>query len=559
MKSVGKLTRQGGLWVVTTGPDVLMRLKRIFPRASQTALGELRLKATDEVAFELRWIDVRFPLEIPDRPLLEAEAERYRAKQERLQSINLSLPLAQAFAMALPPRDYQGYAARLFRENGTLLVGDEIGLGKTVTAITGFNDPGTLPALAVVQAHLPNQWKAEINRFLPAARVHVVQSKQYYELPEADVYIISYSKLADWYEFLAPRVRSVAFDEVQELRRPESAKYKSAQLLASGVKYLQGLSATPVYNYGGEIWAIFNVLAPDVLGSREEFLREWCWVYNGKAVVKDPVALGSYLRTNHLFLRRTRKEVGRLLPPVVRYVQEINFDRRVYEQATSSADVLAQIILNGTFLERGTAAREFDLQLRRATGVAKAPYLAEFIRMLVESGEKVGCFAWHRAVHDVLAQRLADLKPVFYTGEETLREKEEAKAAFVKGPSSLMVLSNRSGSGLDGLQEVCSTVVIGELDWSPQIIDQCVGRFARDGQTASVNVFIPLAPVGSDPTMAEVLGLKRAQATGIVDLGAPTDSGFTTVDPARIRRLAEDFLRAKGRAVPARRLEMAEA
>jgi SNF2 family DNA or RNA helicase len=177
--------------------------------------------------------------------------------------------------------------------------------------------------------------------------------------------------------------------------------------------------------------------------------------------------------------------------------------------------------------------------------------------MLVESGgEKVVCFAWHRAVHDILAARLADLKPVFYTGEETLKEKEESKQAFVKGDSSVMVISNRSGSGLDGLQEVCSTVVAGELDWSPQILDQGIGRVARDGQTASVNVFIPLAPVGSDPTMAEVLGLKRQQASGIVDLGAESDSGLTTVDPERIKRLARDFLRAKGRPVPAEQLEM---
>ena len=239
-----------------------MRLKRLFPRANQARLGELRIKATDEVAFELRWINERFPLETVDHALLLEEAERYRAKLERLQSLNQSRPLVQAFAMALPPRDYQEYAAQLYRENGMLLVGDEIGLGKTATAITSFNDPRALPALAVVQAHLPRQWEAEIKKFLPDARVHIVRSRETYDLPEADVYLISYSKLADWYEFLVPRVRSVVFDEVQELRRTESAKYKAAELLAAGLKYRMGLSATPVVNYGGEIWSIFNVLAP---------------------------------------------------------------------------------------------------------------------------------------------------------------------------------------------------------------------------------------------------------------------------------------------------------
>jgi hypothetical protein len=48
-----------------------------------------------------------------------------------------------------------------------------------------------------------------------------------------DVLIIPYSKLRGWGDHLAGRVRTVIFDEVQELRRP-TAKYEAAARVADG-------------------------------------------------------------------------------------------------------------------------------------------------------------------------------------------------------------------------------------------------------------------------------------------------------------------------------------
>jgi SNF2 family DNA or RNA helicase len=71
------------------------------------------------------------------------------------------------------------------------------------------------------------------------------------------------------------------------------------------------MSGTPVYNYGGEIWEIFDILEENSLGDKYDFQREWCSsMGNGKFKVDDPEALGRYLRENHLLIRRTKKDVG---------------------------------------------------------------------------------------------------------------------------------------------------------------------------------------------------------------------------------------------------------
>jgi SNF2 family DNA or RNA helicase len=551
MRSQGTLFYIAGAstWIFEVTPSLAMRLKRIFPRMEQSKCAKLRLKHTWEVANDIEWILQRYVINIEDtaRSFMAHEAKRYRDKMELLERINAQPPLGSKFDLALPLRGYQAHATELYLTQGHLLNADVVGAGKTASAIASFTDPKVMPALVVVKAHLPNQWREEIAKFLPTARVHIVKTSTPYELPAADVYVISYNKLSDWWGIFAEKCRSVVFDEIQELRIPTSQKYQAAQKLTSAVPFRLGLSATPIHNYGSEAWCIFNLLCPDSLGSFSEFSREWC-SYRG--AVTNPEALGSYLRENNLMVRRTRKDIGRELPPVVRYVQDVEVDREVYEKGLSAADELARTILTGTFLERGQAARQFDLELRQATGVAKAPYVAELVRMLVESGEQVFLGGWHRAVYDIWLDRLKDLRPVMFTGSESANQKEAARQAFISGESKVLIMSLRSGAGTNGLQDVCSVCVLGELDWTPAVHEQFIGRLARDGQDESIQVFIPVAPVGSDPTIASILGLKQAQATGIVDVGAEIAADFVETDPQRLKQLAVDYLESRGLPVP---------
>jgi hypothetical protein len=550
MSCLGTITylEEGNLYRIETTPDVVMRLKRIFPRCQQHRVEVLSLRATEEVSFELEWVLKRFPMDVKCPKILRKRALTFKHTQKLAEAVMASPASAAQFKLALPLRDYQCLPTQLYLAQGHLLNGDWIGLGKTATAIASFTDPRTVPALVVVQAHLPQQWEEEVKKFLPDAKTHIIQSMQTYALPPADVYIISYSKLASWVEVLAPRIRSLVFDEVQELRCTDSAKYKAAAVIRQSVRFCLGLSATPIYNYGDETWAVFNIIAPDALGSEEEFRTENCQPHGQRRIVRDPDALGHYLRNAHLMVRRSRKEVGRELPPVTRFVQDIAFDRTAFSRSVGAAEELAKLILNGSFIERGQASREFDRIVRQATGIAKAPFVSDFVQMLLESGEKVLLGAWHHAVWDIYGSRLAQFNPVRFTGHETAAQKLEAKRKFIAGESQVMFLSLRSGAGTNGLQDVCSCAVLGELDWTPKVHDQFIGRIARDGQKSPVQVFLPVASEGSDPVVASILGIKGAQSSGIVDLGEESDSdmGMVEIAPDRIKQLARDFLHRRG-------------
>lgn len=307
--------------------------------------------------------------------------------------------------------------------------------------------------------------------------------------------------------------------------------------LSRNVEYCCGLSATPIYNYGDEIFNVLDVIKEGSLGERFGFMREWT---NFGRVVKNPEALGTYMRENFLMLRRTRAEVGRELPPINKIIHTVGYDHNQVEKLEEIAAQLAIRTTTGSFVERGQAGRELDIMVRQATGVSKAKEVAAYVKILLENNEPVVLAGWHRDVYSVWLEELAEYKPVMYTGSESPAAKEKSKQAFINGETNLFIISLRSGIGLDGLQKRCKIVVIGELDWSPKVHDQLIGRIDRDGQPDQVTAIFLVSDFGSDPLIVDMLALKSSQSHSIINPLEAVAPQFS--DESRIKLLAQRFL-----------------
>lgn len=523
-------------WGIKAMPHVMIRVKRVLPRVEASASGTVYVVDTPDVARDIQWLCDRYPLEMNERTAehLATQVGKWGDRQQAIDDILGGHPGSGLLGEpARQPRPYQEAAAHLLAATGRLLLADDVGLGKSLTSLLVLSAPDALPALVVTLTHLPDQWLEELALTWPGLRGHAVTTGTPYDLQAArgnhgrhpDVIVMNYAKLSGWADVLAGQVSTVIFDEVQELRRGRASfKGIAAAQVTDQATYAAGLSATPVFNYGGEIHNILSILSPDCLGSREEFLREWgASESNGKISVADPAALGTWLRDNGLMLRRTRRDVHREIPEPVRIRQTVDADPAAIDQLAGNALEMARMVLDTAARQqqRWTAAGDLDWRLRQATGVAKAPYVAEFVRLLLESEDKVVLFGWHRVVYRVWAQRLADYNPVLYTGSESPTQKQQSAQEFIHGDARVLMMSLRAGAGLDGLQQAASVAVFGELDWSPGVHDQCIGRLARDGQEAAVAAYFLVSDHGADPVMDEVLGLKRMQAEPLRDPTAP--------------------------------------
>lgn len=548
LKTFGKLSfdQDNNRWMLDDlKPHVCIKLKAIFAHVPKTDTPPFYFSNMPESCNDLLWFIDRYALQVDPAELDILLDGRNQQRKTVAELEEITLPDYQAPMIQLKegftPRNYQLQAARFDAVRRRWLCGDDLGLGKTLEAILTLQNPDKLPAIVVVQTHLPKQWKEEGIEKFTNLRAHIIKGTRPYDLPPADVYIMKYSCLAGWSDFFDTGFfKSATFDEIQELRLAGSDKYAAAVVLSGSVQYCLGMSATPIYNYGDEIFNVLNLINPGCLGDEEDFLREWASRWGRHVSVRDPVALGSFLRDNYLFLRRTRKQVGRELPPINKIIHTVEYDEKEVKKSEDLARQLALRVVHGAFVDRGLAARELDSLARHTTGVSKARDVAAFVRILLENNEPVLLSGWHRDVYDIWCEELQDFNPVMYTGSETTREKEIAKEMFMNGETNLFIISNRSGVGLDGLQKRCRTVVIGELDYAPGVHSQLIGRIDRDGQDDQVTAYFLVSEYGSDPVLIDVLGLKSSQAHGIVNPDEAVPEQHS--DDSRIKKLAESFL-----------------
>lgn len=560
MKKLGQVFIENQRLILDAEPHVMARVRSMFGSAYTYGRGKYTHRALD-INFsqsncrDIMWISDRYPLEFLNNSfeLIKEKSDLYEKILEEVSHSdqNKKWELStNSLKLALPLREHQIKFYNMARKMKRMLLADTMGTGKTASGISMLCEAENRPAIVIVPPHLCSQWEHELKRFLPDITVHMIKGFKNYDLPKVDVILTTYNRLSPWEDKIAEiNFKTIIFDEVHELRHDNTAKREQCKLLSERTKNVIGLSGTPIYNRGSEIYSVMDVISPNCLGSRDEFIREWCdW-----DSVKEPSILNSYLKSKGLMLRRTTKDIGLHFGQCSKHIYTLDSDLEKLKEIQEVAKMLAISVLSGNVGESDLSAREFDYKLRHATGVAKARPVAEFVKMLCDQGEKVVLAGWHRDVYSIWMKELSAYNPVMYTGSESQFQKEESKKKFIEGDSQIFIISLRSGAGLDGLQKVCNTAVFGELDWSPHVMDQVLARVDRDGQTEHVQGFYLTVADGSDPFIMQVLNEKRSQHDGVIEgIEIPVeileDVGGATKE--RVKEMAKKFLQSIGEDVP---------
>ncbi len=229
-------------------------------------------------------------------------------------------------------RPYQAAGAGWLLSQKRTLLADEMGLGKTVQAI-GALAGAEGPCLIVPPPHIVRQWEAQLDAFLSVGRVgrqadlldgagggalrrHTIRGLK----PLCAAGRGRYHRLPLSAPCRPPARADAARAAYRRLRRGAGDAARRHREILSGARarrtahYCWGLRGTPIYNRGGEIWNVSNIIEMHCLGDWDSFTREWCGGY-GSDTVADPERLGAHLRREGLLLRRRKQEVMADLPP----------------------------------------------------------------------------------------------------------------------------------------------------------------------------------------------------------------------------------------------------
>ena len=187
-------------------------------------------------------------------------------------------------------------------------------------------------------------------------------------------------------------------------------------------------------------------------------------------------------RIGDFILRRTKREVfpGRKAPLISTVALDLSEADLKEVRGEENAIGARPARISGRFEDFSQLGD--TSKLLRLLGSAMLPGGIQFIDDLLSSRNKVVVFARHLVVMKELEYRYPTAS--VYQGGMTDLQKLAAVSRFKSESSCRVFIGQRqaAGTGINGLQDVCSTAVIFEPSWVPGETEQLVDRLDRMGQ-----------------------------------------------------------------------------
>ena len=501
------------------------------------------------------------------RPSLDQESDRsgWAEPQTKSEAIERSKERQSAYSAWMDHIADQ----TLKSDTHGVLIGDSMGLGKTIEALGIANATDAKSLLIICPASLRLNWQREGEKWLCRSHVwHVVQGGEDIPPEDATAIIVNYdvcSKKAIKDALMARCFDLMIVDEAHYLKSGDKVQRGVAVLgkvdrknkmrtpgLVDRATRLVFLTGTPILNKPLEVWPLANALAPSTFNNFFMFAKRYCNAHQISAGRQGPV--WDFTGASHLdelqtklratcMVRRLKKDVLPELPPKRRQIIELpqNGARHAVQAEVAAWDareaqlerLRAEVALTHAggdedayvaAVERLRSsmrvAFEAIARLRHETAVHKAPKVAEHVITMLESGvAKLVLFAHHHDVIAILRDALtaAGYRLVIVTGDTPLTQRQTAVDTFQTEAAVQVFLGNIQAAGLGITLKAASTVVFAELDWTPAAMTQAEDRTHRIGQTESVLVQHLVYDGSLDARMAKLLLAKQAIADAALD------------------------------------------
>jgi len=471
--------------------------------------------------------------------------------------------LPDSFLATLRPYQRRGVAWMHFLSSAGLggILADEMGLGKTVQslgyiALEKSQGRLTAPTLIVAPTSLMANWKAEAAAFTPDLKVVVYHGPDRHstlcEFDDADIVLTTYPLLVrDKDNLIGRQWGIVILDEAQSIKTATSGVSRLVRDLKAQTRFC--LTGTPLENHLGEVWSLMTFLMPGLLGTMDQFNKQWRTPIERRGDFEKGKVLAAKLRP--FILRRTKAEVATDLPERSLIEERVVFDepqRRQYEtirlamhhrvrEAIKSRGLnasqivildallkLRQVCCDPSLVKSTTVEDKAPAKRGRPSALpvedptsAKRSRLMELMDGLMAEGRKVLVFSQFTSMLDLIE---ADIKCrgwdyVRLSGDT--KDRKTPVQRFQAGKVNIFLISLKAG-GVGLNLTAADTVILYDPWWNEAVEDQAIGRAHRIGQTQPVFVYRLIAT----DTIEEKMGVLKAKKKALADALLSEEIGF---------------------------------
>lgn len=407
---------------------------------------------------------------------------------------------------------YQRDGVNFLKSRQRAILGDDMGVGKTIQALYAIEELDSFPLLVICPKTVKLSWKIEVHKWLKGRTAVIVDGDKRRRSAQinskCDVLIMNYEQMKiHEVELLKKEFKSIVFDEAHKLKNHQGKSFRTACHLRSKFKdaRIYFLSGTPMRNRPQEIWTMLHLI------DKENYNSYWRWIhtnfkwhnenYSGITVKKidDPIDYDDFRKTLSMFMLRRERDAVLDLPSLneIEYPIELeDSQRKIYN---SMRDNMVAQLESGSLIPAPIVIAQITRlkQICCSPSIIEAPYGCEGTKLdavvdLIEAsqGKKIVIFSQFATYLTEMHKKLQKYGFGLITGETAMERRISLVKDFQDPNSKLkgMLISVKAGGEGITLTEG-NVVIFTDLVWTPADIDQAIGRVYRNGQTKPVTVY----------------------------------------------------------------------
>ena len=472
------------------------------------------------------------------------ELQSYRKKFENTDSIKeVEVPKTLQATLRRYQKDGLNWLNFLDDFNFGSCLADDMGLGKTIQILAFILSQRDKVKhntnLVVVPASLIFNWKAEVEKFAPSIKVKTIYGNERTKTTDTfdrfELILTSYGTLLSDIRFLKDyRFNYIFLDESQNIKNPESQRYKAVRMLQSRNKVV--MTGTPIENNTFDLYGQLSFACPGLFGSKQQFADLYSTPIDQFKDKRRAEELQQKIRP--FILRRTKEQVATELPDkteIILYCEMGAEQREVYE---ANKKEIQDYILNKTEDELPKSSMHVlksITQLRQICNSAALladgkSYLqaSSKIDVLLEQIEskalnhKILVFSQFVSMLDLIKKQLEkrNIKYEYLTGQTKNREEVVQSFQEDKDIPVFLISLKAGGTGLNLTQ--ANYVYLVDPWWNPAVENQAIDRAYRIGQHNNVMAVRLICPDTIEEKIMKLQATKKDLVKNLIQ----TDGGF---------------------------------
>ncbi len=497
----------------------------------------------DDETLQIQKINFTAVEQLFDQEMIDDEVKNelktYRKKLADFKSIT-QVEIPAALNGTLRPYQIEGLNWLNFLDDFNFggCLADDMGLGKSIQVIAFILSQrkkiGQTTNLIVVPTTLIFNWQTELKKFAPSAKTLTIYGsdriKNTASFDEYEVILTSYNTLLSDIRFLKEYSFNYIFlDESQNIKNPETQRYKAVRLLKSRNKI--AVTGTPVENNTFDLYSQFSFACPGLLGSKRNFHDIYSAPIDTFKSRKRTAELQN--KISPFLLRRTKQQVAAELPEkteMILYCEMKEAQRKIYDAYEKefrdyiSATTSEELKKNPMNVLKGlTKLRQIcDTPKLLGDDELSGDGTSAKIEMLIEQIEdkapyhKMLVFSQFVSMLELIKKELIQRGIPFVILTGSTRNREAVVNEFQNNPGIRVFLISLKAGGTGLNLTAADYVYLVDPWWNPAVENQAIDRSHRIGQNKNVLAIRLICPGTVEEKMMKLQESKKELADGLI-------------------------------------------